>query len=57
MKIVIKTGTSGGDTVEIVTDNKTITLTTSQADELAINIALVTAQARKGNEYEEVIEV
>lgn len=57
MKIQVNTGTSGDDTVMIVTEDETITLTVSEARRLATIIAFVADQARKGNSYEEVIEV
>jgi len=57
VKIQVNTGTSGDDTVMIVTEDETITLTVSEARRLATIIAFVADQARKGNSYEEVIEV
>lgn len=57
MKIEINTGTSGDDTVVIVTEQETITLTVTEARRLATVLAFTAEQARKGNSYEEVIEV
>lgn len=57
MKILINTGTSGDDTVQIVTDDETITLTVTEARRLATIIAFAAAQARKGNSYEEAVEI
>lgn len=57
MKIEINTGTSGDDMVVIVTEQETITLPVARADELAIAIAQVAAQSRRGNDYREEIEV
>jgi hypothetical protein len=57
VKIEINTGTSGDDTVVIMTEAQSISMTVEQARELATTIALVAAQAAKGNDYQEEIEV
>jgi hypothetical protein len=57
MKILINTGTSGDDTVVIATDEGEIKLTVTEARRLATVIAFVAAEARKGNSYEEAIEI
>jgi hypothetical protein len=57
MKIQVNTGTSGDDTVVIVTDDGTITLTVQQARNLAATIAYVASVATSGCSYEEAVEI
>jgi hypothetical protein len=57
MKILINTGTSGDDTVQIVTDEGTISLTVEQARHLAATIAYVASAAKSGCSYEEAVEI
>jgi hypothetical protein len=57
MKILINTGTSGDDTVVIVTDEGVITLTIQQARNLAATLAYVASVATSGCSYEEAVEI
>lgn len=57
MKILVNIGTSGDDTVEIVTNDGTITLTVQQARNLAATIAYIASAAKSGCSNEKAIDI